>query len=275
MDLSRLDFTLEKYEALCESTINSGYIIKTVSSYLSYLDRDKNDNKDVSDGNYVIIRHDVDRMIDKAVRMANLEYRKDIKTTYYFRKSGFLHRGRIKAISEMGHEIGYHYEVLDEAKGNNELAIKFFEAELDELRQIADVKTICMHGNPLTKWVNRDLWKYYDYRNYGLQGEAYLSLPGVPYFSDTGRIWDNSRKIKDISLLSLAEKNKHQDRVVNTDDLIRLINKHGFTTLYLTVHPNRWSNNLVEWVIDQAIDTGTNMIKYILRVTRNHESIQS
>jgi hypothetical protein len=29
---------------------------------------------------------------------------------------------------------------------------------LKEFRKICDVKTICMHGNPLSKWTNKDVW---------------------------------------------------------------------------------------------------------------------
>ena len=32
--------------------------------------------------------------------------------------------GIIQAIEKMGHEVGYHYEVLDKAKGNKLLLLK-------------------------------------------------------------------------------------------------------------------------------------------------------
>jgi hypothetical protein len=36
----------------------------------------------------------------------------------------------------MGHEIGYHYEVLSEANGDPEKAIELFRSNLEKLRQI-------------------------------------------------------------------------------------------------------------------------------------------
>jgi len=45
----------------------------------------------------------------------------------------------------LGHEIGYHYEVLSKANGDYETAVELFEQELSEFRKITDVKTICMH----------------------------------------------------------------------------------------------------------------------------------
>ena len=54
-------------------------------------------------------------------------------------------------IPDLGHEVGYHYEVLSKANGNYERAIKLFEQELSKFRKIVDVKTICMHGSPLSR----------------------------------------------------------------------------------------------------------------------------
>ena len=39
-----------------------------------------------------------------------------------------------------------------------ELAICDFERNLRRFRKLYPVKTICMHGSPLSKWDNRDLW---------------------------------------------------------------------------------------------------------------------
>jgi len=49
-----------------------------------------------------------------------------------------------------------------------QLAICDFERNLEKLRELYPVKTICMHGSPLSKWDNRDLWKRYNYRDYGI-----------------------------------------------------------------------------------------------------------
>ncbi len=51
-----------------------------------------------------------------------------------------------------------------------------------------------MHGSPLSKWDNRDLWKKYDYRDFGIIAEPYFDLDfdEVFYLTDTGRRWDGS-----------------------------------------------------------------------------------
>ena len=179
------DFTLKKYRELCNAMINSGYTLTTVADYLPSKST-KHPKKTI------ILRHDVDRNAKHALGTAKIENKLGIKSTYYFRTIPNVFVPKIiKKIHAMGHEIGYHYEVLDRASGNFEKAIKLFEHELENFRKICDIKTICMHGNPLTSWDNRDLWKKYDFRDYGITGEAYLSIDydKVMYFTDTGRSW--------------------------------------------------------------------------------------
>ena len=55
---------------------------------------------------------------------------------------------------------------MDKAKGNLEEAMKIFEAELKAFRKVCDVKTICMHGNPLSRWTNKDVWDKYDFNDF-------------------------------------------------------------------------------------------------------------
>jgi hypothetical protein len=63
----------------------------------------------------------------------------------------------IKEIHDLGHEIGYHYENLTTCMGNMEAAIDDFQRNLEKLRKIAPVSTICMHGSPRSRWDSRDL----------------------------------------------------------------------------------------------------------------------
>ena len=49
-----------------------------------------------------------------------------------------------RGIHDLGHEVGYHYEVLSKANGDYEKAVELFEQELSEFRKIIDVKTICI-----------------------------------------------------------------------------------------------------------------------------------
>jgi hypothetical protein len=76
-----------------------------------------------------------------------------------------------------------------------ELAIDDFRLNLEKLRELYPVKTICMHGSPLSKYDNRLIWDKYDYRDYGIIGEPYFDVDfeEVLYLTDTGRRWDGDR----------------------------------------------------------------------------------
>jgi hypothetical protein len=253
-----MDFTLNKYKELCQKATKSGYEIITVSDYLTDLNRNK----------VIVMRHDVDRFLNKALRMSQLEHSLGIRTTYYFRKSGFKRQDIIRSIAGMGHEIGFHYEVLDEAHGDYEDAITLFKEEIADLRKLAKVETVCMHGNPLTKWVNNSIWEKCDFQQFNVVGEAYLSFKDIHYFSDTGRIWDMSRKVKDIMPRASSGGTSDIANILTTDDLIGFVESLKSPQIYITVHPERWSHNLIGWFADLSRDTGTNAVKRIWRVVR-------
>ena len=244
------DFTLQKYRELCKAIVEN-YIPMTVESYLV--------NKPSQ--NYIaILRHDVDRDPKNALRMAKLEHDYDIKSTYYFRmKKNVFIPEIIREIAEMGHEIGYHYEVLDKARGDFEKAIKIFEQELKEFRRICKVKTVCMHGNPLTPWINVKIWDKYDFKSFDIIGEPYISLDKeFIYLSDTGRTWSGRFSIKDKTTRTNSLKIK------NTDELIKLMKQRKMKKLHILTHPNRWYDEYSKWIAELILQNLKNTVKFII-----------
>ena len=247
-----MDFTRTKYKELCIAIVDSNCASVSISAYL-----------EAQPKRCIIIRHDVDRNPGNALKMAELENNLGITSSYYFRmrESVFI-PALIKKIADMGHDVGYHYEALDKAEGNLEKAIGIFEAELKEFRRICEVKTICMHGNPLSKWVNKDLWKEYDLRDFGIIGEPYLSLDykKVLYLTDTGRRWNSKFSVKDVVAVNVNQSEK----VGHTDDVIRMINKGHVDQMCLLAHPNRWSDGFGAWLKELAWQNVKNVGKAIL-----------
>lgn len=106
-----IDFTLAKYGELCSAIVQSGYAAMSVKDYLSLSLQPP--------GKVIILRHDVDRKPENALKMAELERGFDLRATYYFRSTKEVFKaGIMQEIEKTGHEVGYHYEVLDKAKGN-------------------------------------------------------------------------------------------------------------------------------------------------------------
>lgn len=246
------DFTLSKYEELCDTIINSHVLPITVERYLS---------ESELTAPFLIVRHDVDKMPENALKMAKIENERGISATYYFRTGKkVLKPIVIKEIEELGHEIGYHYETLSKANGNYPLAIQMFEKELDRLREICDIKTICMHGSSLSKWDNRDLWKKYDFKDYNILGEAYISINfnDMFYVSDSGGTWENKGfRVRDIVNSKYAESFK----VNCTNDLIRIIENKDIKKKYILAHPDRWNDSLVKWSLEYISKKARNIGK--------------
>lgn len=243
------DFTLGKYQELCKILLKSGYSPLTVWDYLGGGSRKSEKT--------VIFRHDVDRKILNTLHMAELEYELGIRSTYYFRYPYTFIPETIRRIHDMGHEVGYHYETLSKAKGDLDKGIDLFKRELASFREIpgCEIRTICMHGSPLSRYDNRDLWKKYDFRDYDIEGEAYLSMTGndLIYLTDTGRTWAAKYSVRDA-----IPGAKGIPVVETTDDLIEWICSERKDGLYLAVHPERWAITKGEWAVSYVKDVVMN-----------------
>jgi hypothetical protein len=154
---------------------------------------------------------------------------------------------------------------MDTCNGNTNLAWEDFKKNLEKLRKLYPVETICMHGSPLSKYDNKLLWKKYDYRSLGLIGEPYIDIDfnNMGYLTDTGRRWNGGAA-------SLRDKvnSKYVYDIKTTYDLIahlrnNLLPKH----LMITTHPQRWTNNNISWIKELVFQNIKNIIKK--RIKRN------
>ncbi|WP_440945530.1 hypothetical protein ACSAZL_15595 [Methanosarcina sp. T3] len=214
---------------------------------------------------FVLMRHDVDNWAKNALKTASVEEEYGIRATYYFRthKKAFV-PDIIQEIEKMGHEVGYHYEALSTAKGDYEKAIKLFEDDVQKFREICNIKTVCMHGAVLSKYDNRDLWKSYNLRDFGILGEAYLSAgKNLNYFTDTGRGWNSKNNMRDF-IPGKTEKFSAE----RTDDLIKLVDSCEINNFYISLHPDRWKSNIANWSIFWLYDFVLNTGKKIVMAVR-------
>ena len=282
--MTKRDFTFAKYVELCEKMLNSDYELLTVEKYLTMKNKTEK---------FIIMRHDVDDGADLpyTLAMARKEADLGISATYYFRVNDDVFKPEIiREIASLGHEIGYHYDVLGKADGDYERAIKLFEHELNMLRAFYEVKTIAMHGGPFVTGLNaatfsdilrvirnmisgrktfvnfdsRDLWKVYDFRDYGIIGDAYLSINfnDVVYVSDTNRNWsDTKHRLRDF----VANNNNFSITIESTDDLIGIVEKEIVPKILILTHPPNWRDGFKDWVkwlmIQKIKNTGKTCLK--------------
>lgn len=223
----------------------------------------------------VILRHDVDLKPQNSLAVAKLEYELGWKSTYFFRAvPESWNESIILEIASLGHEIGYHYESLTTCNGNMEAAYQDFCQNLEKLRALVSVSSICMHGSPKSKWDSRDLWKHYDYHALGISFEPYLDTDFSKrfYLTDTGRRWDGFR-------VSVRDRiPQYQDEWIQkgwvyhaTDDIIKAINQNRLPKcLMITTHPQRWTDKRVAWIAEFAAQTIKNAVKRIIVAKKNH-----
>lgn len=248
-----IDFTLKKYDELCSAIADSGYTSVKIKSYLAEAIPKK----------AIILRHDVDSRIESALKMAQIEKEYSLSATYYFRADAINNSEIMRGVENLGHEIGYHYEVMDKAKGNHVKAIKIFKIELEKFMEITDVKTVCMHGTPSSPYDNLELWKYVNFNQFNILGEAYLSVDfdKILYFSDTSRTWNGTKfKVKDI----VKSTHPCQEKIKTTDDLINLIKDGEKDRIYILTHPARWKGRFSDSIKDIIYQKFKNVGKRLL-----------
>lgn len=254
-----MDFTLYKYRELLSAFKACGYEMETFAEYLS----GKSGNR------FVILRHDVDLKPQNSLHTARMEAEIGAKATYYFRAVPESWDDEIIVqIHQMGHEIGYHYESLTTCKGDVQKAFGDFAMNLERLRRLAPVSTICMHGSPRSPYDSKDIWKRYDYKDLKIIGEPYLTtdFSKMFYLTDTGRRWDGYKVSVRDKIEGYQEKwNEKGWSFHSTDDIIKALKENKLPDqLMITTHPQRWDDFGVSWIKEYLMQNVKNIVKAII-----------
>jgi len=102
----KCDFTFRHYRYVIQKALSDGYIMSKLEDY----DININKNK------VIFLRHDVDFDISLALKLAIIEHKLGIRSTYFLRTHGsynlfsYNDYKNIKQIMSMKHEIGLHHE---------------------------------------------------------------------------------------------------------------------------------------------------------------------
>ena len=252
------DFTLEKYRVYLEA------IKRAAMPFFRYDEFMEAERAGLDQ--FCLVRHDVDRKPKLALDMAQLERELGIKATYYFRaKKCSFDKVIIKEIAALGHEVGYHYESLSDTDGDIEAALIDFTKNLNDFRAVTQIKTCSMHGRPFKPYDNRDIWKVKKNHEYlinelGLLGEVYLDIDysDIAYINDTGRNWTSGKSNVRDKVDSNIKANFN-----SSEELLAYLSK-PHPKLVFQIHPERWSDNQLEWFVQNCKDSAINAIKKIL-----------
>jgi hypothetical protein len=247
-----MDFTIKKYKELLETFINSGYSFQTLSEFVS-LPLEK----------VIILRHDVDKLPENSLQFAIIQHNVGVKGSYYFRTiPASYNEDIIVKIAGLGHEVGYHYETMDTCGGIIENAYVEFCKNLEMMRAVTEINTICMHGSPLSSFDNRAIWHKYDYHNLNIVAEPYFELDfnKVFYLTDTGRRFDGSKmsiRDKPMDIINIGWPVFH-----STIDIIHALNEKRFPDLaMINFHPQRWTSDPLLWTKEFVWQNLKNIVK--------------
>lgn len=223
-------FTYSEWASICRYLSKNGYCRDVLG--------------DVPSGSLssVYLKHDVECDIDRAVDVAVIENENNIRSTFYFQFEVFeANLDKVHEIAKLGHEIAYHYDVLDASGGDFYVAIKSFNDHIETFELYGyKIKTVCPHGNPFMErkgWdSNKDFFRSAKVREQ--VGNFFDVIIDRKYFfsSDSKYISDAGYEWKLVSDVSENDRIKSVDLVIT--NLYELIGEPNF--LVISTHPHRW-----------------------------------
>ena len=150
-----------------------------------------------------------------------------------------------------------------------------YQANLQRLRDLAPVTTICMHGSPLSRINNLDLWQTYDYKELGIVGDPYLDVDfsQVFYITDTGRRWNHETSsvrdrvgYEDLGIEELRNLGIEElMRCHSTKEIIAAVETgKSPDKVMFNVHPQRWHDRPWPWVKELVGQNVKNVAKKVI-----------
>ena len=254
-------FVYKKWDEFCKKLSENG--IYSIPS--------KDVNKDTK--GYIVLKHDVEDDVKRALELAKIEHKYGHKGSYYVQAYLMNNEKNIKMLQEMqmmGHEISYHYDVMDSCKGDLEKAIEEFEKNKSLFEDNGfEILTVCQHGNPVVERVgytsNRDF-----FRSPRVQ-ELYPSISDIMvnfkeqheteylYYSDAGR------QFKLIFDPINNDVENSDDKNIAYKDLEELYSNLDFDGgVIISTHPHRWTKSKLKYIIKLAFFKVAKFIAKIL-----------
>lgn len=211
---------------------------------------------------FLVLKHDVETAVSRAYRLAEIEHSFGHIGSYYVQ--GYLledpeNIALLKKMQEMGHEISYHYDVLDFAAGDMEKAKAEYERNRKVFAQNGfQVVTVCQHGNPIIErkgyTSNRDFFRNNEVsKQYSGVADIMVNFKekvgSYDYYSDAGRSFKLIFDPETNDITNSDEKNVPFD---NLDRVLENIVKTGNSAI-ISTHPHRWMGSAFKYRLKLVI----------------------
>ena len=207
---------------------------------------------------FLVLKHDIENTVPKAYKLAEIEHKYGHRGTYYahaYLLDDPQNVELLRKMQAMGHEISYHYDVMDSNHGNLDGAIKEFEANRQRFEQLGfPIITVCQHGNPVVERVgyasNRDF-----FRSSRVQ-ELYPSIADImvdykdKYHTDYSYYSDAGRKFKLIFDPINNDIVNSDDKNVPYEDLNALLEALPQKAI-ISTHPHRWTDSAASYIVKE------------------------
>lgn len=243
-------FTYKKWESFCRKLQHAG--LQSIPA------------REVTEDtpHYLVLKHDVETNVPNAYRMAQIEATYGHRGSYYV-QAYLLDDAKniplLQAMQEMGHEVSYHYDVMDSCKGNLEQAIAEFEKNRKVFEENGlSVVTVCQHGNPVVDRVgyasNRDFFRSEKVQAlYPAMADIMVNYPDMYktrylYFSDAGRRF---KHIYDPINNDITPSDDKNTPYKDLDALLEALDKE--TGNIISTHPHRWTGSAFKYILKSAI----------------------
>ena len=225
-----------------------------------------------SNNKYIVLKHDVENNVSRAYKMAKIESNYGHRGSFYVQAHLMKDPKNVKLLSqmkEMGHEVSYHYDVMDSNKGNIRDAITEFAHNKQVFESYGfEINTVCQHGNPIIERVgytsNRDFFRNDDVR------KMYSNIVDImvnfkeqantdyTYYSDAGRKFKMIYDPINNDIVNSDDKN-----IVYNDLNALLFAIEKGENCIVSTHPHRWASTAVPYLAKFYL---FQMIKWVAKI---------
>lgn len=226
---------LNEYARIVDDALSENYTFLTIAEFHSKLV--SNDIKETE--KYFISRHDIDSDIRTALRFFEIEKKKNIKSSFYFRLSTSDYE-LIKKINKYGSEASYHFEEIAQFAKNNRIKTKEeIEDSMNEIRNI--------FSNNFKNFETQCGYKLYSVASHGDFVNRRLGMPNHMLLNEEIRrqldikveCYDEIL-LKNYSLMFSDANYPLMCKDISIYDAI----KAGYKVIYLLSHPRNWAANI-------------------------------